>query len=545
MTNKYKMELSAMAETILVAFPRFVDPICVLARLESVVIGEEEAYGTRILHARAVLYILYTWVYRYVYLRKLLPQHAFPQVYSYIQVIIRRIQSLEIEDPPIIPYVIEKLTILLHETFNNFHINLGPHNINWRVNMVEGSYVNPDDIDFVPPVQVFGVSSEGFDPTVGTKYQPPQPRIDKGIKLLSSPESYKIWDFSILEIARQMTIIDHRLFASIPIEEFYDQAFGKPRHTHCADHIRAFIDRFDAVSTWVCYTILHTEGSSENRLKSYCNFAELSWELYNLNNLSSSLAIVVALQKSMITRLSLMQSLPENIKKITSTISDIGSAVGSYKAYRTLVDEIQSKTIGSNEAIKIGNTAIVPHLVIHLSDLQQTEEGNEDFVDPIQLIASNSTLINNQSRSNVGVTGSRSNSGNMPNQVKRNTSISTLTINVSKWEIIKGPFLSVSKIQSMKYHLEPVRAIAACINANLSQFYFYDGKEAEVFNDTLSKISFAKEPHMMNSSLASPSSPNGGRNGRSRSVVRTYSQDSEEGDGSRKNFLRSPRAFKW
>ena len=541
--NEYKVPISPMAETILVAFPRFVDPICILGRLESVVIGEEEAYGTRILHAKAVLYILYIWVSRYVYARKLLPKHAFPQVYSYIQVIIRRIQSLEIEDPPIIPYVMEKLNFLLQETFNNFHINIGPYNIKWRVNMIEGSYINPDDVEFVPPVQVFGVSSEGYDPTVGTRYQPPQPRINKGIKLLGSPESYNIWDFSLLEIARQMTIIDHRLFASIPIEEFYDQAFGKPRHAHCADNIRAFIDRFDAVSSWVCHSILHVDGHSEGRLEMYCKFAELSWELYKLNNLSSSFAIVVALQKGMITRLSLMESIPANIKDITSTITEIGSAVGSYKCYRSLIEKIDSTIVGSKEAIKFGNTAIVPHMVIHLSDLQQTEEGNEDLVDPIQLMASNSTLINNQSRNNGSVSGSRSNGGSMLNQVKSGTSISTLTINFNKWDIIKGCLLSISKIQSTKYHLEPVRVVAACINCKLSQFYFYDASEAEKFNSTLSKISFAKEPHNLSSvSQKTPSSPGGGRNA-SKSVSRSYSQDSEEGDIAPRTYLRSPRAW--
>ena len=80
--------------------------------------------------------------------------------------------------------------------------------------------------------------------------QPPLPRIQTGVSLTRSPlvistiktksktcEKVKFWEFDVLEIARQWTLIDFQLFQSIPLCQFIGKKWNKPRYSHKADEV--------------------------------------------------------------------------------------------------------------------------------------------------------------------------------------------------------------------------------------------------------------------------------------------------------------------
>lgn len=111
-----------------------------------------------------------------------------------------------------------------------------------------------------------------------------------------------IWDFETLEIARQMTLIDHALFCDIPLHSLLFPRWSEPRHCRSSPELRKFIDRFNAISLWSTTSVLR-ENSVQVRADRYMSLVELASHLLDLGNYSSAMAIVTALQQSCITRL--------------------------------------------------------------------------------------------------------------------------------------------------------------------------------------------------------------------------------------------------
>lgn len=64
-----------------------------------------------------------------------------------------------------------------------------------------------------------------------------------------------IWDIPLTILAQQMCLIDHSMFAAIPISELMSMGWDRLKFEHKSDRIRTFIDRFNAVSLWVTSSI--------------------------------------------------------------------------------------------------------------------------------------------------------------------------------------------------------------------------------------------------------------------------------------------------
>ena len=110
-----------------------------------------------------------------------------------------------------------------------------------------------------------------------------------------------MWDVAIKDLAEQWTVLEFCMFQAIPLVEFMDKAWGEPRcvqgvrcylahrvgtrlqrgrlrkrapdasrvstcmcgrYEHRADHVRAFIDRFNASSLFVTATVVNVRASS-------------------------------------------------------------------------------------------------------------------------------------------------------------------------------------------------------------------------------------------------------------------------------------------
>ena len=58
---------------------------------------------------------------------------------------------------------------------------------------------------------------------------------------------YDLFAMNVYEIARQWTLVDQKLFASIPLTSFMNKKWSNPRHTNESALIRKFIDRFNFI----------------------------------------------------------------------------------------------------------------------------------------------------------------------------------------------------------------------------------------------------------------------------------------------------------
>jgi hypothetical protein len=108
-----------------------------------------------------------------------------------------------------------------------------------------------------------------------------------------------------LEIARQITLIDHALFTSIPLYIFLlpNSFFSSQRHKQLKNNeLRKFIDRFNAISLWVTESILNG-NTAEDRAATVSFFIKLAGFFRDLFNYSSLMAIISAFQQGSITRL--------------------------------------------------------------------------------------------------------------------------------------------------------------------------------------------------------------------------------------------------
>ena len=69
------------------------------------------------------------------------------------------------------------------------------------------------------------------------------------------------------EIAKQWTLIDQKMFASIPLSQFLEMKWSEPRHFARAVEIRRFIDRFNALSMWASMCVLLANAKSSAKFE--------------------------------------------------------------------------------------------------------------------------------------------------------------------------------------------------------------------------------------------------------------------------------------
>eukprot|EP00005_Dracoamoeba_jomungandri_P012234 CAMPEP_0174267954 /NCGR_PEP_ID=MMETSP0439-20130205/35551_1 /TAXON_ID=0 /ORGANISM="Stereomyxa ramosa, Strain Chinc5" /LENGTH=1811 /DNA_ID=CAMNT_0015355801 /DNA_START=40 /DNA_END=5472 /DNA_ORIENTATION=+ len=173
------------------------------------------------------------------------------------------------------------------------------------------------------------------------------------------------FDVSDEEIARQITIIDHKLFSAIMPKELVSQAWLKPKLQKNAPNALKFIAGFNKVSHWVSYMIVKVETVRE-RVKMISKLLNIAKHLRDLNNFSSLMAFVAGWNSAAVSRLKRTnREIPKRNLELMMSIENTMSNQGNYNNYRTLITSV--------------NPPCVPYLGVHLQDLVFIEEGNSDF----------------------------------------------------------------------------------------------------------------------------------------------------------------------
>uniref|UniRef100_A0A8C3KUB6 Ras protein specific guanine nucleotide releasing factor 2 n=1 Tax=Chrysolophus pictus TaxID=9089 RepID=A0A8C3KUB6_CHRPC len=191
----------------------------------------------------------------------------------------------------------------------------------------------------------------------------------KGINLLyckcPKPECFET--LSAMELAEQITLLDHIVFRSIPYEEFLGQGWMKLDKNERTPYIMKTSQHFNDMSNLVASQIMNYAdvSSRANSIEKWVAVADICRCMHNYNGV---LEITSALNRSAIYRL----------KKTWAKVS---------KQAKALMDKLQ-KTVSSEgrfknlrETLKNCNPPAVPYLGMYLTDLAFIEEGTPNFTE--------------------------------------------------------------------------------------------------------------------------------------------------------------------
>ncbi|XP_060091746.1 ras-specific guanine nucleotide-releasing factor 2 isoform X3 [Heteronotia binoei] len=187
------------------------------------------------------------------------------------------------------------------------------------------------------------------------------------LQMLESPKPECFETLSAMELAEQITLLDHIVFRSIPYEEFLGQGWMKLDKNERTPYIMKTSQHFNDMSNLVASQIMNYADvtSRANAIEKWVAVADICRCLHNYNGV---LEITSALNRSAIYRL----------KKTWAKIS---------KQTKALMDKLQ-KTVSSEgrfknlrETLKNCNPPSVPYLGMYLTDLAFIEEGTPNFTE--------------------------------------------------------------------------------------------------------------------------------------------------------------------
>ncbi|XP_004364199.2 hypothetical protein CAOG_03360 [Capsaspora owczarzaki ATCC 30864] len=177
-----------------------------------------------------------------------------------------------------------------------------------------------------------------------------------------------------LELARQLTLIEHSLFATITsadtLRRFNSRRAAMAvaqRVTDATRSVERFIERFNQVTMWVTSEVLNAGETVEQRVTVIVQLIKTAQNCRELNNFSGVMEIVAGLSASPVRRLrKTWKAVPQNAMNIFRELEDLMSTKSNYKTYRAVIKE--------------ASTPAVPYFGIYLKDLTFIDDGNPDLL---------------------------------------------------------------------------------------------------------------------------------------------------------------------
>ncbi|KAG0665161.1 hypothetical protein C6P46_000258 [Rhodotorula mucilaginosa] len=187
----------------------------------------------------------------------------------------------------------------------------------------------------------------------------PAPIVPRNLK------KFKLVDIDTLEIARQLTIMDSRLFQRITAQECLSKAWPKQFSTDAAN-ISAMIDMSNAVTRWVTETIL-AQDDLKKRVAIIKHFVSIAERCLSLNNFSTLIHILAGLNSTPVHRLRRTWEIVS--QKTMTTLAMLNRVMRpdkNYKEYR--------------EILRKSAPPCVPFLGVYLTDWTFIGDGNPDML---------------------------------------------------------------------------------------------------------------------------------------------------------------------
>ncbi|XP_021062597.1 ras-specific guanine nucleotide-releasing factor 1 isoform X1 [Mus pahari] len=170
-----------------------------------------------------------------------------------------------------------------------------------------------------------------------------------------------------LEIAEQLTLLDHLVFKSIPYEEFFGQGWMKMEKYERTPYIMKTTKHFNHVSNFIASEIIRNEdiNARASAIEKWVAVADICRCLHNYN---AVLEITSSINRSAIFRLKkTWLKVSKQTKSLLDKLQKLVSSDGRFKNLR--------------EALRNCDPPCVPYLGMYLTDLVFIEEGTPNYTE--------------------------------------------------------------------------------------------------------------------------------------------------------------------
>ncbi|TUH89299.1 Ras-specific guanine nucleotide-releasing factor 1 [Bagarius yarrelli] len=191
--------------------------------------------------------------------------------------------------------------------------------------------------------------------------------LDHVLQMIDSGKAEPFESHSALEIAEQLTLLDHLFFKVIPYEEFFGQGWMKNDKNEKTPYIMTTTKHFNDVSNLIASEILRCEDMNTRVavMEKWVAVADICRCLHNYN---AVLEITSSLNRSAIFRLKkTWLKVSKQTKTVIDKLQKLVSSEGRFKNLR--------------EALKNCDPPCVPYLGMYLTDLAFIEEGTPNYTE--------------------------------------------------------------------------------------------------------------------------------------------------------------------
>ncbi|KAK8855919.1 ras GEF [Apiospora arundinis] len=197
----------------------------------------------------------------------------------------------------------------------------------------------------------------------------PAPIMPKNMKKL------KFLDIDVTEFARQLTIIESKLYGKIKPTEVLNKAWQKKvgeNDPEPAPNVKALILHSNQMTNWVAEMIL-AQMDVKKRVVVIKHFVSVADKCRTLNNFSTLTSIISALGTAPIARLKRTWDLvPARISAVLETMRKLMASTKNFGEYR--------------EALHAANPPCIPFFGVYLTDLTFIEDGIPSIIKKTNLI---------------------------------------------------------------------------------------------------------------------------------------------------------------
>ncbi|TID19255.1 hypothetical protein CANINC_003826 [Pichia inconspicua] len=199
----------------------------------------------------------------------------------------------------------------------------------------------------------------------------------------ASQESWKILNddltllnYNGLEIAKQLTLIESKLFCSIQVGELLNQNFTtKKLHLNLSPNIQKSILFTNLLSDYVIESILKPKLQMRQRIHAFKCWLKIGISCLYLRNFNSLASIMTSLQSFLISRIKpIWEGLSEKYKELFNYLASIIHPNKNYNTYRERLRDFLATNL--QESMDIPS---VPYLSLFLQDLTFIVDGNPNY----------------------------------------------------------------------------------------------------------------------------------------------------------------------
>ncbi|XP_072838290.2 ras-specific guanine nucleotide-releasing factor 1 isoform X2 [Pogona vitticeps] len=191
--------------------------------------------------------------------------------------------------------------------------------------------------------------------------------LEEIVQMAAGVKAEPFENHSALEIAEQLTLLDHLVFKKIPYEEFFGQGWMKFEKNEKTPYIMKNTKHFNDISNLIASEILRNEDITTrvSTIEKWVAVADICRCLHNYN---AVLEITSAFNRSAIFRLKkTWMKVSKQTKALIDKLQRLVSSEGRFKNLR--------------EALKNCDPPCVPYLGMYLTDLAFIEEGTPNYTE--------------------------------------------------------------------------------------------------------------------------------------------------------------------